>query len=73
MMPEDWEPTEECRIGSLPWFAGVFWLILACLLSSFGRLALKLRLHRLSWAFIMASNRACQTASRCAFEGGAKL
>lgn len=72
-MPEDWEPSAECRIGSLPWFAGMTWLTISYLLAVLGRLAFKAYCMRLAYALIVASNKACATAARCAFEGGAKL
>lgn len=65
---------KECRIGSLPWFAGVFWLTLAVLIQQAG------------WASFYARDVfagftlwACKTADwcndrarECAIEGGAE-
>lgn len=62
-----------CRIGSLPWFAGVWWLIVALVLQGFSRLALALRLHLVSLSLLILALRATRLATQCAVEGGAEL
>ncbi len=73
MMPKDWEPEQECKIGSVPWFCGIFWLAISLVASGLARLFCKAYCLRLSYLFIVLSNKACAVAARCAFEGGAKL
>jgi len=73
MMPEGWEPSAECRIGSLPWFAGMTWLTISWVLSVLGRLAFKAYCMRLAYVFVVLSNKACAQAAQCAFEGGARV
>ncbi len=61
MMPENWEPAEECRIGSLPWFAGITWLAISYLLTGLGRLAFKAYCYRVAYVMIVLSNKADST------------
>lgn len=63
---------KECRIGSLPWFAGVFWLVLSCAAHAAATLAFKARLNRVAWLLIHATMRCNREAMACAVEGGAE-
>lgn len=67
------EPVVEARIGSLSWFAGVFWLGLSWAFQGLVRLVLFLHLPN-SWAWALLG--ACQTCSglamQCAREAGAQ-
>jgi hypothetical protein len=59
-------------IGSLPWFAGVWWLAIAVLLHALATLLVRIpgRFHLpLVWWLVDRSDRATATALRCAKEG----
>lgn len=60
------ENRRECRIGSVPWFAGVFWLGLSCIAHYIALGALSL-----GWAALGWTTRAARMAAQCAREGGA--
>jgi len=63
----------ECRIGSPPWFAGVFWLVLSLVAHSLAALAIRLRAYRAAWLLIRVTQWCCRRAAECAVEGGAEL
>ncbi len=74
------EVRAECRIGSVPWFAGLFWLGLSCLshAASWGAFHVGDRLPwtrawRLTWLLIRATTWCNDMAKRCAVEGGAEV
>jgi hypothetical protein len=72
----------EARVGSLPWFAGVFWLLLSMASHKLAALAFYVgdafpRLERPAWSaawkLIGAVNKCNKMATRCAIEAGAEL
>ncbi len=64
---------KEARIGSLPWFAGVYWLLIAMLFEALGYACLRVGAHRLAWRSISMTNKASRMAMQCAVEAGAEL
>lgn len=72
---------KEARVGSLPWFAGVFWLLLATLAHGLATAAFRLgdqfrQFQRPSWwtawKFIALVNWCNRLAYQCALEAGAE-
>lgn len=63
----------EAKIGSLPWFCGVWWLLLSLVCQGAVRVVLKLHLPN-SWAWkALKGGMACnKLAFQCAIEAGAK-
>lgn len=66
------EQESHVRIGSLSWFAGVWWLALSVLTQALAWICLHIYLYRLSWAFINLAMKCNALAMRCAIEAGAK-
>jgi hypothetical protein len=73
---------KEARIGSLSWYAGVFWLVGATLAHGSGLVAFRLgdRVKWLqrpawwtAWKFISLVNKCNKWALRCALEAGAEV
>lgn len=64
---------KECRVGSLSWFAGVWWLLIALALQSLSWAAFYARLNRAAWVLIRLTCRAQRAALACAIEGGGEL
>lgn len=62
----------ECRIGSVPWFAGVFWLLLSFVPHVAARLAFHANWMWLARKSIDASQACLRQAVLCAIEGGAE-
>lgn len=65
------ENRRECRIGSVPWFAGVFWLGLSCIAHYIALGAARMGWLSLGWAALGWTTRAARMAVQCAREGGA--
>jgi len=64
---------KEAHIGSLPWFAGVFWLTVATLFHTAAHAVFDLRVsNRLCRWLIQQTNRCTRLANSCAFEAGAE-
>lgn len=60
-----------CRIGSLPWFAGVFWLGLSWVTHYIALGAARAGWMWLGWTALGWTVKAAQAATACAREGGA--
>lgn len=64
---------KEAKIGSLPWFAGVFWLLLSTVCLGAGHLFFRIGCNRAAWKAIHYTNKCNRMAFQCAEEGGAEL
>lgn len=64
--------SRECRIGSLPWFAGMWWLSLSWAAHYVALWAARAGWLWLGWRALDWTVGAAQLAARCAREGGAE-
>jgi len=62
----------EARIGSLPWFAGVWWLGVSCALHYLARGAARVGWVKAAWVLVGWTTRATAAALACAREAGAE-
>lgn len=62
----------ECRYGSLPWFAGLWWLGVCWAMHWAARGAVELGWFRLAWVLVRWTERTSELSIACAREGGAE-
>jgi hypothetical protein len=64
--------TRECRIGSLSWFAGVWWLGLSWVAHVAARGATRAGWFRVAWVLVGWTQWTTGQAVACAREGGSE-
>lgn len=60
----------ECRVGSLAWFAGVWWLTLSWAIHWLARWCARWGPLWLAWVLVRWTERTAEAAVTCAKEGG---
>ena len=60
------------RIGSVPWFAGVWWLALSVSVHALAWITFRIGWWSAAWRLIAASNWCCAVSLKCAVEAGAE-